>query len=353
MISLKRYLDAKDVAPAQQGKPADAKSLFPATLGALRGALEHFVSCGSQACPALGRDLKLQLDPLAAVLAAPSTVEQIAAVEAGVGTALEDWGRQTAQHYQQKTGEVKEILLLMTKAAEAVGERDQRCAQQITDVTAKLRTVANLDDLSQIRVAIEKSAVELKTSIDRMAAEGRAAIDQLRSEVTSYQTKLEEAEQIASSDALTGLRSRLCVEGHIERRIENNLAFTLAILDIDSFKLVNDQYGHLAGDELLQQFAGELRSACRSTDVIGRWGGDEFILLMDGSLDEAEAQSERLTRWVCGNYTLQEDGENPIRLELRASIGLAEHHQGESMKDLLARADALMYEQKANNRAKR
>jgi GGDEF domain-containing protein len=77
---------------------------------------------------------------------------------------------------------------------------------------------------------------------------------------------------------------------------------------------VNDSYGHVTGDELPRQFGAELRSVCRATDVIGRWGGDEFILLYD-----------------CGQ---------------------AAHMAGEGKKELVARADAAMYEQKAASRVK-
>jgi diguanylate cyclase (GGDEF)-like protein len=125
----------------------------------------------------------------------------------------------------------------------------------------------------------------------------------------------------------------------------------VAIVDIDSLKKDNDQHGHLTGDELLKQFAGELRSACRSTDIIGRWGGDEFLLLFDAPLDEAQAQTERLRKWVCGNYELT-GKEGSLKLSVSASIGLADHVAGETMKDLLARADAAMYEEKATARSK-
>ena len=90
--------------------------------------------------------------------------------------------------------------------------------------------------------------------------------------MASYQTKLEEAEEIAARDALTGLSSRLYVEGQIERRMGASATWSVAIVDIDGFKKVNDDYGHLTGDELLKQFSAELRSACRATDVIGRLG---------------------------------------------------------------------------------
>jgi diguanylate cyclase (GGDEF)-like protein len=114
---------------------------------------------------------------------------------------------------------------------------------------------------------------------------------------------------------------------------------------------VNDSYGHVTGDGLPRQFGAELRSTCRATDVIGRWGGDEFILLYDCGLAEAEAQAERLRKWICGNY--EEKGKSgALKLRVDASIGLAAHTAGEKMKELVARADAAMYEQKAASRAK-
>ena len=100
------------------------------------------------------------------------------------------------------------------------------------------------------------------------------------------------------------------------------------------------------GDDLLQQFAHELQSNSRATDIVGRWGGDEFIIVLDCGLSEASNQTSRLSKWVCGDYKVQ--GKSGLRrLKVEASIGLAEHKPDETMKNLLARADAAMYEQKA------
>jgi superfamily I DNA and RNA helicase len=75
---------------------------------------------------------------------------------------LQDWGKRTTKHFQQQTGEVKEILIVMAHTAESVGERDQRCAKQINQITNHLqKKIANLEDLTQIRVSLKKSAVEL------------------------------------------------------------------------------------------------------------------------------------------------------------------------------------------------
>lgn len=345
MISLKKYLDSEHAIPDEDGE-----DLLTAAMAAYGAALDQIGACGLEACPAVGDRLRRKLASLRAAISPQMSQETLSATDAGVRGELADWGKRASEHYQQKGREVKELLLVMARTAEAVGERDQRCAGQINEVTSRLKEIASLDDLSQIRASIEKSAVELKGSIDRMAAEGKAALDQLRAQVTTYQTRLEHAEEIAARDALTGVRSRLSVENLIEARMCAGGAFCIAIVDIDEFKQVNDDYGHIVGDELLKLFAAELRSVCHSSDVIGRWGGDEFIILFNRGLAEAVAQRDRLQKWVCGNYSVH-SGATVIKVSVDASIGLAEYRPGEQLRELFARADAAMYENKARARA--
>lgn len=348
MISLKKYLDSPS--SGSEGLPAgEEMDLLALTMTAYGAALLEMGRCSQDACPGLGAGLKQKLEELRNRLNVAMERTALAETDASVQEQLRTWGHDTARHYQLKTREVKELLLVMARTAEGVGARDERCAAQMGAVTERLQTIATLDDLTEIRSSIETSAAELKSSIERMTAEGKAAVEQLRAEVSSYQARLEEAEEQASRDALTGLRNRLCVETMLENRLATGSLFCVAIVDIDGFKQVNDQHGHLAGDDLLRQFAGELRSACRSSDVIGRWGGDEFILLLDYGMTEAHAQAERLRKWVCGNYTLEGPG-GGLKLRVEASIGLAERVEGETMKELLARADAAMYACKAAGR---
>lgn len=349
MISLKKYLDSQQV-DSGMSKHRTEGDLLPAVIDAYGTALMEMGNSSLDACPGMGDELKRNLSEFKTGLSAGMSCAELRTTDSGVREQLRGWGRGTARHYQQKACEVKEMLLMMARTAESVGARDQRCAGQMSEVTERLKAIASLDDLTQIRTSIEKSAGELKSSIDRMTAEGKVVLDQLKEQVASYQTKLEEAEEIASRDALTGLSSRLYVEGQLERHMAAGTPFCVAIVDIDRFKKVNDDHGHVTGDELLKQFSTELRSACRATDVIGRWGGDEFILLFDCGLSEAAAQAVRLRKWICGNYTVRcKAGEVKVRVD--ASIGLAERAAGEEMKELLARADAAMYEEKAAGRA--
>jgi diguanylate cyclase (GGDEF)-like protein len=350
MISIKKYLLAEAPAIAESAAPGLPKrsgsDLLSQALAAYGSALSNMGRSGVDACPASGPDLERHLAGIALRLARDISAQEMEAVNAEVQAELQHWGSRTARHYQQKAGEVKEILLVMATAAESVGERDQLYAHHIQEVTGQLKRIANLDDITQIRDSIEKTASELKSSIDRMAAEGKAAMEQLQQKVLACQLKLEDAEQLASQDALTRVRSRVWVEGQMEQRIAAAAPFCVAILDLDCFKKVNDEHGHLVGDELLRQFGSELRAAGRAVNIIGRWGGDEFVVVLDCDLPQAQERVDRLSAWVCGSYTV-EAAAGPVKLRLSASIGLAQFTPPETLKQLLERADLAMYRQKA------
>jgi diguanylate cyclase (GGDEF)-like protein len=348
MISIKKYLDAARTG-SNSDRKSNEKSLLTSTIAAYRSALAEIGNCSLDACPGLGRELKEGLGKLGESVSIGMSGQAMEVTERTVRERLKDWGCRSTKHYRQKAAEVRDILTIMARTAESVGARDQRCAYQINEITKRLKTIANLDDVSEIRASIEKSAGELKTSIERMTAEGKAAIDLLRIEVATFQCRVDEAELIAACDSLTGLRSRHSVEGQIQTRIDAGLPFCVAILDVDGFKQVNDDFGHMVGDEVLQMFSTELKSRCRSTDVVGRWGGDEFVILLDCRMRGAKEQTSRIMEWVCGNYSVH-GRSGPIKLRVDASIGLAEYSQGETIKTLVARADDLMYEHKAASR---
>jgi diguanylate cyclase (GGDEF)-like protein len=357
MISLKKYLDSThpDRSSTNSSEEGDRLAAAPdtaleAVIDAYGSALVEMGNCSLDACPGEGESLKRHLVEFKSRLTLAASPRSVALIGRGVTEQLREWGHGAARHYQQKACDVKEMLLAMARTAESVSARDQRCAGQMTEVTERLKAIASLEDLTQIRASIESSAAELRSSIDRMTKEGKAVLDQLQEQVSSYQAKLEEAEKVASRDALTGLSSRLYIESQIERMITMEKLFCVALIDIDHFKRVNDEYGHPAGDELLKQFGAELKSACRATDMIGRWGGDEFLMVFDAGLAEAEAQTARLRKWVCGNYSLQ-GRTGVLKVQVNAAIGLAAHAPGETLNALVERADAAMYGEKAQSRA--
>jgi diguanylate cyclase (GGDEF)-like protein len=308
--------------------------------------------CGVQVCPHLGQNLQQSLFSLQERLSSEATPESVRKTGQCVEVELEQWSGRAAAYFKEKANEVKEIMMAVARTAEAVGERDLRYTRQFNDFTGRLRSIANLEDITQMRHSLVESATELKTCVDRMAQDGEASAAQLRAELSAYQTRLEEAERLASIDSLTGLANRRRVEQQLELRVAQGRKFCVLIFDLNGFKQINDEHGHLAGDDLLRQFGLELRAAFRATDVVGRWGGDEFIVVLGCGLDEAQVHIGRVKEWAFGEYTVK-IGAGPRKVSVNAAIGIAEWKAKETVAQMLARADRDMYQQKNRAAARR
>lgn len=352
MISLKKYLDMEPDKP----RPSEPVSndLFLMVLESYRSVLLAMGNSGARACPVVGSDLHHALAGLERRLFAKLTLPLIKETETQVEEELRQWGEGTAEYFKTKANEVKELLILLARTAESMGERDHRYANHFSELTTQLQTIADLEDLAEVRLSLVKQAAELKTYVDRMAQDSRNSVEQLQAEVSTYETKLKAVEQLALKDPLTGIANRRNIEERIEWRIAHKQQFCVVILDMDRFKHINDTYGHPAGDNLLQQFSQELRSTIRSTDIVGRWGGDEFIVVLDCDFTTAKSQVQRLQKWALGEYTiLTGSGSSGAKVKVDASIGVAQWQAGETIQQLISRADSTMYREKEKARSQK
>jgi len=352
LISLKKYLDMDpDKIPLIDPGAAE---LHTVALEAYRSALLAMGKSSVQAYPAVGSDLQQQLAHLEQQLTKNVTPSLVKETETQVTGQLEQWGGRTEEYFKDKANEVKELLIAMAATVQSVGERDKGYTSRFTQFTTRLQNIANLEDITQIRSSLVKSANDLKSCVDQMAQDSNKLVEKLQAKVSSYENKLKAAEDLALRDTLTGLSNRRSVEERITSRIDRKQPFSVAMLDVNGLKQVNDRYGHLAGDDLLKQFSHELRSGCRGTDTIGRWGGDEFIIVLDSGLAGAQMQMERLQKWAFGEYTLKAGQDSAeIKTTVDASVGLAEWAPDETLQQVIDRADAVMYKDKQASRKRK
>ena len=349
MISLKKYLEMEISVP--DPKQPDGDELLPVVLQSYRSALRAIGQSGARACPGVGSDLQQALASLEPGLAGTVTPTLVVNTEARVEELLQQWGGRSEDYFKAKAKEVKELLILLAHTAQSLGDRDQQYTNQFAEFTTRLRTIANLEDLTQIRSSLVQRAAELKNYVDRMAEESQKSVAQLRAEVSTYETRLRAVEELALRDAMTGLANRRNIEERITQRIAQRQPFCVVILDLNRLKHVNDTYGHLAGDNLLKQFAGELRSNLGSSALAGRWGGDEFIVVVDGDLAGAAPRIERIRKWVFGDYSIQTGvGDGEVKVNVDASVGVAQWRPGETVQELIQHADAAMYKEKQSAR---
>ena len=172
---------------------------------------------------------------------------------------------------------------------------------------------------------------------------------------TRLSESLEREEALATRDSLTGLPNRRALydraRAELNRAEREKRSVGVIMLDIDHFKLINDRFGHAAGDEALRRVAEVLQKSKRDYDYTGRWGGDEFLTILPGtSMLQAGLVAERI-RASIDMVRLEVGGADTV--ELRSSLGVACASPATSpigIDDLLSQADGALYRAKADGR---
>ncbi len=161
--------------------------------------------------------------------------------------------------------------------------------------------------------------------------------------ITQLSEQVKELEKASSIDSLTKILNRRSLDNHLNEiclNKEGNYKFHLLILDIDDFKLINDKYGHIAGDKILIYIANILKRTLRGDDKIFRYGGEEFIILLN-NVDDAKCKAitQRLLELVRGSKLIYK-GAN---LNVTTSIGTTLYKKEDTPDTLIARADKALY----------
>jgi diguanylate cyclase (GGDEF)-like protein len=207
----------------------------------------------------------------------------------------------------------------------------------------------------RIRAAVVQAEIEQAESHAKLLHERNEALQAVNEEKTSLLARLAEqgaeVERLSLEDALTGVHNRrhldaqLALEWQRWQRFGHTL--TVALLDIDNFKAVNDTHGHVVGDAVLRALAGHLRRHMRRVDIVARYGGEEFALVfIETPLHEAGARCEQL----CASIGAMEYASPVGALHLTVSIGVAAADEVSSPTSLLSCADARLYAAKRAGR---
>ena len=244
----------------------------------------------------------------------------------------------------------------------AARELDTQIREQVDGLQSSVQDAADLDSLKQVLeshlegllgtmdehqqqrdLREQEVAARLKGLAERVA--------HMEQEAQGYREHLEVQRQKALIDPLTGLPNRAAWSERLDYEVnawhQRGNSLSLAMLDLDHFKRINDGYGHLAGDKVLKIIANVLSKRLRPTDFIARFGGEEFVLLMpDSALADALAVGE-LLREAIAACPFHFKGE-PVTITV--SMGVAQFQAGERSDLALKRADQALYRAKAAGR---
>jgi len=233
------------------------------------------------------------------------------------------------------------------------------CSQiRSSEITRKIPILVLMDegDTNQMVKAMELGVSDYITRpIDKneLVARARSQIRQKRY-ADSLRRNMQKNIEMAMTDSVTGLYNRHFLSTHLDNLMakenDKRKKVSLLMMDLDKFKLVNDTYGHVSGDEVLKEFAQRITNNIRNIDLAARFGGEEFVIVMpDTNLEYARFAAERLCTSISDEPFAISGSDTPIKITVSIGLALAGDKNLSGSK-LLVCADSALYKAKENGR---
>lgn len=239
---------------------------------------------------------------------------------------------------------IARIQLLHNKCINISPSPDQQAAPQKGD---------ELDDLSNTFDVILESmqkehsevALQAQNQIEKLIDEN----NQLREQIDQHERMQIIMQKTATTDFLTGVANRRKVTGLLDSAINAHTIYSIALIDIDYFKEINDKHGHDFGDKVLRHFARFILHNIPQNFTLGRWGGEEFILFMPETSSASAFKEVEKIRYLINQENFSFGNHTII---LSASIGVAERKENEAWEGVIKRTDFALYDAKNSGRNK-
>jgi len=248
--------------------------------------------------------------------------------------------------------ELRKVLDTILSHVVDTGGQLTHFGSMINMYSEKLKHDLDADD---VRLIAEEILSETRVINDSGALLKERIVSSTR-EIEMLRKDLEELKKEATSDTLTGLKNRRYLakafDQEARRASASDADLSLIIADIDHFKRINDEFGHLVGDRVLKKAAKMLTECVKGRDIVVRYGGEEFVILLpDTALHGAAALANKIcTYFKTMNWKRKDTGQSMGQIHI--SIGVSQYRQGETFEGLLQRADKALYYSKNNGRCR-
>lgn len=248
---------------------------------------------------------------------------------------------------EKSTRSMREILVGLALAVKNLEGAASNSNSKLTTVRNTLNTLSLPADIGKCQELILAEV----DKVIRTNTELRGELGKAQEQLARQKQLIDNLQIAATTDRLTKVGNRASFEDFFRAAYERfklgGAAFSLIMLDVDHFKRINDEHGHIIGDRVLEALADKLRVCLRATDFIARYGGEEFAVILEkSSLSEAIHVAENLRDSV-ETTVFKVEGKH---LRMTISLGCASAERGDNTKDIIARADEELYKAKRYGR---
>jgi diguanylate cyclase len=240
----------------------------------------------------------------------------------------------------------KEVGTLLSGTLSSLSNwSDKSCKQQKT-LEDSIEFLKKHPQLKDVVGHTEQNILPAIMELHQATTELQKEIKESAAVIKKLNRDLDDANHLAKTDSLTGIPNRRGLNEIVSKRIKlakiEGQTFSMLILDLDHFKSVNDDYGHLVGDSALRYISKLLKEEIKGHDEVARFGGEEFVIILSNiNYDNSMKFAENLRATIEKKSLRIKDSPKPLRLT--TSIGVAIYQMGESSDDLFHRADKALY----------
>jgi diguanylate cyclase len=271
---------------------------------------------------------------------------------AGVRNFVADYCRGASTHARTVAGDLRQVVWVFIQSLSHAVAADRETDGRVREQLSRLEQLAHSPATAELKREVLATVLSVSQLLDQSRERHRAQLETLGAQVQALGTELASARRESETDPLTQLFNRRALDEHLVRSVELYRAFAtescLLLVDIDRFKSLNDQYGHVLGDDILRKTADvATRTFLRKGDFVARFGGDELaVVLRETTVGDAQSLAERLVR----NVRAVEVQHGGAKIPITISAGVAAVAPGQDVKGWIEAADRGLYRAKQDGR---
>ncbi len=259
----------------------------------------------------------------------------------------EEFFRRWEKHLEHREQELRDLINLLLNAFHTLAKDNESFNAALTASNERMQLFCDLNDISELKTRLLRELSQIKKAIAEKRDRDAAQLATLSERVSTLQAQLEQAEQKAQLDGLTGIYNRVSFDQKIAQLVSASSPFVLVIFDIDNFKRINDTHGHQIGDRVIVSAAVKLNELARSSDFLARYGGEEFALIHLGSkLEHSLPRITSFLKEVANTRYEYQIGHLRQELSFTLSAGATEFAPGDTVESVIKRADNALYQAK-------
>src|SRR5579883_2456412 len=297
--------------------------------------------------PDLAAACKEELEQATEPLTRSATTAEIEKAGAVTVKQVDEICRSNRSALEERDAAIRDVVLAVSTAVNSLKNQGERHSSSLTRAADAFDALSRINDVNELRRELSQQVGRLRESVEQIRRESQEPAVRLEAQITSFRQRVEAARKGTSVDRLTGLGSRREAEKQLQKVLRAGRPDCVLVFDIEGFRAINERYGTIFGDKLLQAFAHSLRTRFPDQGTLFRWGADEFLAIAAGPLPQRADECRSLCEsFTAGRYTSFDGG---IRHSISALIahGCVELRKGEGADEVYRRARQSLEENRA------